>query len=82
MEYELTQHASDALVRRQIPVIWVERVLAEPAWKEVDAVDLNLEHRLGPIVEFENRVLRVFLNCNVTPPRIVTVYFDRGVARP
>jgi uncharacterized protein YuzE len=32
MNYELTQHARDALQERQIPVEWMERVIAKPAF--------------------------------------------------
>ena len=65
MDYYLTQHAADVLEVRRIPTEWMERV------------DADLQHRLGRIRESENRVLRVIVNPTATPPRIVTVYFDR-----
>jgi hypothetical protein len=77
MEYQLTQHARDALVKRQIPVEWMERVLLSPEWTEPDPLESDLEHRLAHIAEFGNRVLRVIVNVSVEPPRIVTIYFDR-----
>ena len=47
MDYTLTQHAQDAMDRRNIPVAWLERVLAMPQVSESDAVDPDLEHRLA-----------------------------------
>jgi len=77
MTYQLTEHAKDALAKRQIPIEWMERAFVTPEWKESDSVDKALEHRLVHISEFDNRVLRVIVNVDVVPPRIVTVYFDR-----
>ena len=77
MDYHLTQHATDALAKRQIPLAWVEQVLSNPDWTEPDAIDGELEHRLGRISDFQDRVLRVIVNLQVTPLRVVTVYFDR-----
>ncbi|MFW6303892.1 MAG: DUF4258 domain-containing protein [Candidatus Sumerlaeota bacterium] len=78
MDYELTQHASDVLGKRQIPVEWLDQVFYRPEWVESDKIDEELEHRLGSIAEFEDRVLRVIVNKNAKPPRIITAYFDRG----
>jgi hypothetical protein len=36
MNYELTQHARDALAERAIPVEWLERILGSPARTEPD----------------------------------------------
>lgn len=77
MEYHLTEHAQDVLKKRQIRLEWMEQVLAAPEWTEKDSADEGLEHRLAPIPEFGNRVLRVILNIKTIPPRIVTAYFDR-----
>jgi len=74
MDYRLTQHARDALEKRQIAVAWVERVLARPEWMEPDPLDAALEHRLAAIPEFGNRV---FVNASAAPPRVITAYFDR-----
>jgi len=77
MDYHLTEHARDALEKRQIQLTWLERVIQEPEWTEEDKVDSALEHRLARIEEFGGRVLRVIVNAHATPPRVVTVYFDR-----
>jgi hypothetical protein len=82
MDYVLTEHARDVLEKRRIPLEWMERVLAEPRWTEPDPVDADLEHRLAPVSEFGNHVLRVIANVKTTPPRIVTVYFDRRRTGP
>ena len=82
MDYILTEHAQDALVRRQIPLEWLERVLNAPEATETDPMDPELEHRLAQITEFGGRVLRVIVNCKTTPPRVVTAFFDRRRTLP
>ena len=77
MDYRLTEHARDALEKRQIQLEWLEKTLSTPEWTEKDMVDDELEHRLARIEEFGGRVLRVIVNAYAVPPRIVTAYFDR-----
>lgn len=77
MNYVLTEHARDALSKRQIKVAWMEQALTSPEITETDPVDPALEHRLVRIPEFDNRVLRVIINAQRTPPHVVTVFFDR-----
>ena len=75
INFKLTRHAEDALVRRKIIKEWLERVLASPQRIEPDATDLMLEHRLAEISECENRVLRVIINPHTNPIRVVTYFF-------
>jgi hypothetical protein len=77
MEYELTQHASEVICEREIQLSWIEATLENPDFIENDLFDSKLEHRFKRVIEFGNRVLRVVVNNNVNPIRIVTVYFDR-----
>jgi hypothetical protein len=77
MNYELSQHAKDTLAERQISDEWLERVFAMPEIIEPDKTDSKLTHHLGHIAEHGNRVLRVVINKQAQPVRIVTVYFDR-----
>ena len=77
MNYELTQHARDVIEERQIAVEWLERALANPTLTERSKIDTELESRFAVIPEFGNRVLRVIVNTQVVPERIVSVYFDR-----
>ena len=77
MIYDLTEHARESL--RKHPTIrmeWIERVLAEPERVEPDCFDLELEHRLRSILEFEDRVLRVIVKKQTNPIRVITCYFD------
>ncbi len=48
---------------------WIERVLAEPEHVEPDHFDLELEHRLSRIQEYEGRVLRVIVRKQTNPIR-------------
>ena len=77
IRFELTQHAEDVLIKRRIPMEWLERVLTSPQRIEPDAAEPDLEHRLAEIFEHENRVLRVIINPYLNPIRVVTLFFDR-----
>ena len=55
----------------------MEQTLFEPKLKYVDEIQNELEHRLKPIEENENRVLRVIVNIMSIPIKIVTLFFDR-----
>ena len=77
INYELSDHASRVLNERQIKIEWLESVLHAPERREPDQGNSNLTHLLSRIAEHGNRVLRVVANENVSPIRIVTVYFDR-----
>jgi hypothetical protein len=65
--------------RRNIRLEWLERVIEQPQLIEVDAMDSDLEHRLGKIDEFEGRVLRVIVNPQLEPIRVITAFFDRAM---
>ena len=78
MDYELTEHAQECLRKRSlIRIEWMKQVIQEPERIELDRVDPELEHRLGRIQAYENRVLRVVVKKDTNPLRIITFYFDR-----
>lgn len=77
--YELTAHARTVLEERGIRLDWLERVLVSPERTESDRADPELRHAIGRIAEHDDRHLRVIYNATVTPWRIVTAYFDRGL---
>jgi len=54
-------------------------VFPKPQRIEADRVDSTLEHRMARIEQYGGRVLRVVVNTSSKPPRIVTVFFDRGM---
>ncbi|HUJ85461.1 MAG TPA: DUF4258 domain-containing protein [Burkholderiales bacterium] len=77
--YVLTEHAKVVLAERDISLAWVERVLAKPQRTAVDGSDAQLRHAIAPISEHGDRHLRVIYNPSVSPWRVVTAYFDRGL---
>ena len=82
MTYDLTDHARESLRKRPTILLeWIERVLQQPERVEPDAVDAELEHRLGRIPEYDGRVLRVIIKKATNPLRVITVYFDRKMRR-
>ncbi|MBM3596904.1 MAG: DUF4258 domain-containing protein [Alphaproteobacteria bacterium] len=62
MKFKLTEHAKDALNKRNIRIDWVERAVSSPLRVEADVMDPALEHCLAVIPEHGNRVLRVIVN--------------------
>jgi hypothetical protein len=77
VNYELTEHARHVLDERRISLLWMEHVLASPKLIQPSPTDPHLENRFGGIAEFGDRVLRVVVNTQVVPERVVSVYFDR-----
>ena len=77
MQFNLTKHAEYVIKRRDIPLRSIEYVLGNPLAIEPDKVDPALEHRLGRVAEYGNRVLRVVVNARVEPMRVITVFWDR-----
>ncbi|HTQ76297.1 MAG TPA: DUF4258 domain-containing protein [Burkholderiales bacterium] len=75
--YELTAHASVVIVERGIDPEWIEHTLAEPDRTESDRNDPAHTHALRRIAACDDRVLRVVYNASVSPPKIVTAYFDQ-----
>jgi len=74
-EIELSSHARTMLDERNIREEWVWRTLETPHRKK-RAPD-GAMHYTKPIKEARRRVLRVVVNADVYPNRIITVFFDR-----
>ncbi len=79
MEYILSKHAGHVVDERRIKQEWLEDVLDNPQWREADPLDDALEHRLGVVREYGDRVLRVVVAAQENPIRVITVYFDRSM---
>ena len=77
MTMKWTQHAQDVFSKRKIPASWIDRAIAAPELTYRDEIDPGLTHYLKTIPEFGNRVLRVIMNTEADPQRLVTFYFDR-----
>ena len=70
-------HALYVMAERLVPPEWVERTVVEPALRLPDPNDKALERFYRPVPENENRVLRVVVNTEVAPWRVISVFFDR-----
>ena len=60
---------------------WVEQVVAAPALRSPDPNDPAVERFFGRIAERGGRTLRVVVNTNVAPWRVVNVFFDRNMRK-
>ena len=78
-DLELSAHTKDMLRERNIMEEWLWRTLNMPDKKRRGA-DGNM-HYTKTIRECEGRVLRVVVNADVQPNRIVTVFFDRRLGK-
>lgn len=76
--YRLSRHAVAKINDRKLPEEWIARALQTPLRVEKDSKNPALRHHLLPIVEFDNRVLRVVINPAEQPWVVITAYFDRG----
>lgn len=78
-EFELSAHAKEMLTERNILEEWVWRTLNTPTRKRMGK-DGNL-HFTKAVKEKDGRVLRVVVNPNSDPRRIVTAFFDRRLSK-
>ena len=74
-----TEHALTAMAEREISPEWVRRTVAAPDLRAPNPNDPDSEFFFRREREQGDRVLRVVVNTNAAPWRVVTVYFDRGM---
>jgi len=79
IEYELSEHARQMMRERNIREAWVKLAMENPDRQEHK--DDGTVHYIRSIPEYEGRFLRVVVNPEVRPQRIVTVFFDRSIRR-
>jgi hypothetical protein len=77
MKYEFSLQAKDVMHERGIATDLVLQALNFPTLIIRDDTDTSLEHRLAVIHDYDGRVLRVIINTDTNPNRVVTAYFDR-----
>ena len=64
--------------KRKLQKEWVDRTVNNPALIEAATFDSSLEHRLAPVPELANLVLRVIVSRD-EPKRVIIVYLDRNM---
>jgi len=74
-DFQFSAHTREMLRERNIAEEWVWRTLDAPD-KKRRGDDGNM-HYTKRIRERDGRVLRVVVNADVQPNRVVTVFFDR-----
>lgn len=79
IEYEFSEHVYDMLRERNIQEAWVKLAIEDPGKKELKAD--GTVHYIRAIEQYGGRYLRVVVNPDVRPHRIVTVFFDRRIRR-
>ena len=76
---EYTPHALDVMERRGIRPEWVERAVARPQLRIRDPYDGTVDRFFRRVPERGGRVLRVAVNIESEPWRVVTTFFDRSM---
>jgi len=79
IDYEFSDHVAEMLKERNIRVAWVELTLEQPGKKKTR--EDGTVHYIKAIKEHGGRHLRVVVNPRLTPPKIVTLLFDRKLGR-
>jgi hypothetical protein len=77
--FDFTEHARYQIQERAIQISWIDETLSNPQTLIPEADVHGNTHYLKQISEFGQRWLRVVVNPNVKPQRVVTVFFDRRV---
>jgi hypothetical protein len=79
-DIELSTHAKDMLIERNLTEEWVWRTIRTPDRKRRNPEDGNMHHTKA-ILETHGRILRVVVDEGFQPNRIVTVFFDRRLRK-
>ena len=78
-DYQFSEHAYDMLKERNIKESWVKGALEKPSKKE--AKENGTIHYIKSIEEYGGRYLRVIVNPDAHPQKIVTLFFNRRLRR-
>ncbi len=79
MQLTYTSHALDVMEQRGIRPEWVERAVAVPERQTRDPYDGAVERFFSRVPESGGRVLRVAVNTESDPWRVVSTFFDRSM---
>jgi hypothetical protein len=75
IDYQLSEHARTMLGERRIDEHWVKLTIEQPDRRETQGD--GTVHCIRAIEEFDRRHLRVVVNIDVSPQKVVTAFFDR-----
>ena len=79
MQLTYTLHARRVMEERGIPPEWVEQAVAAPERRTRDPFDETVERFFLRVPERGSRVLRVAVNTDSDPWRVVSAFFDRSM---
>ena len=79
MDFVLSKHAEISAAEREIPVEWIRQTLEDPDRRDADRREVGVELFYAKIAANGNRVLKVLVNVQVDPWRVMSVYFDRSM---
>ncbi len=75
IDFEFSEHAENMRKERDVLLSWVRLTLEDPV--ETEQKDDGTVHYIRPIEECGGKHLRVVVNPDAIPWRIVTLFFDR-----
>ncbi len=77
--FELSQHVRHQMQERNIQASWLDNTLSAPDRLLTVADPHGNTHYLKKIPDFGDQWLRVVVNPDVDPERVITIFFDRRV---
>jgi hypothetical protein len=78
--FQFSEHSLLMFKEREIKKSWIELTLKNPQEKILNQEDGTI-HFIKTIEEFGNRNLRIIVNPDFKPQKIVTLFFDRRIKR-
>ena len=79
MDFVLCRHAKVFAEEREILLERIRLALEQPDYRETDRREEGVELFYAKIAAHGNRVLKVVVNVQVDPWRVMSVYFDRSM---
>jgi len=73
MKYHLTDHARSEMLRRQIPLAWIESVMAAPE-QVTPGFGNRSVYQSRVVAEGKTYLVRLIVEDWQSPPTVVTVY--------
>ena len=80
MEFELSKHAKEELIKRKIPLQVLQSVLDCPG-QIVEEERLTIYQGLFTASNNKTYLLRIFLNTTIRPAKVITVYKTSKISK-
>lgn len=80
MEFELSKHAKEELIKRKIPLQVLQSVLDCPG-QIIEEERLTIYQGLFTASNNKTYLLRIFVNTSIRPAKVITVYKTSKISK-